>query len=51
MAGAQPDAGITIRARTLIDGKGQILRNTVVTVRDGRITRVGGTAGDRKSVV
>ena len=45
MAGAQPDAGITIRARTLIDGKGQILRNTVVTVRDGKIVRVGSATG------
>lgn len=41
---AQQAPEITIRARTLIDGKGQILRNTVVTVRDGRIVRVG-TAG------
>ena len=45
MAGAQPDAGITIRARALIDGKGQILRNTVVTVRDGKIVRVGSATG------
>ena len=45
MAGAQPDAGITIRARTLIDGKGRILRNTVVTVRDGKIVRVGSATG------
>ena len=44
-AGAQPDAGITIRARTVIDGKGQILRNTVVTVRDGKIVRVGSATG------
>ena len=45
MAWAQPDAGITIRARTVIDGKGQILRNTVVTVRDGKIVRVGSATG------
>ena len=45
MAGAQPDAGITLRARTVIDGKGQILRNTVVTVRDGKIIRVGSATG------
>jgi len=45
MAGAQPDAGITIRARTVIDGKGQILSNTVVTVRDGKIVRVGSATG------
>lgn len=36
---------ITLRARTVIDGKGQILRNTVVTVRDGKIVRVGSAAG------
>ena len=45
MAWAQPDAGITIRARTVIDGKGQILRNTGVTVRDGKIVRVGSATG------
>lgn len=36
---------VTLRARTVIDGKGQILRNTVVSVRDGKISRVGGTSG------
>ncbi len=45
MSWAQPDTGITLRARTVIDGKGQILRNTVVTVRDGKIVRVGGATG------
>ncbi len=28
-----------------IDGKGQVLRNTVVSIRDGKINRVGGTSG------
>src|SRR5688572_19097265 len=42
----QPDPGITLRARIVLDGKGQILRNTVVSVRDGQIIRVGGTSGD-----
>ena len=42
----QPDPGITLRARILLDGKGQILRNTVVSIRDGKIIRVGGTSGD-----
>lgn len=42
---AQPAPDITIRARTLLDGKGQILRHTVVTVRDGRIVRVGAAGG------
>jgi len=37
MAGAQQTPDITLRARTVIDGKGQIMRNTVVTVRDGKI--------------
>ena len=38
-------AEITLRARTVIDGKGQILRNTVVTIRDGKIVRVGSATG------
>ena len=42
---AQTSPEVTIRARTVIDGKGQILRNTVVTVRDGKIIRVGNAAG------
>ena len=42
---AQQNPEITIRARTVIDGKGQILRNTVVGVRDGKIVRVGGATG------
>lgn len=42
---AQPGQEITLRARTVIDGKGQTLRNTVVTVRDGKIVRVGSAAG------
>jgi len=42
----QPDPGVTIRARIVLDGKGQVLRNTVVSVRDGKIIRVGGTSGD-----
>ena len=45
IAGAQQTPEITLRARTVIDGKGQILRNTVVTVRDGKIVRVGGATG------
>jgi imidazolonepropionase-like amidohydrolase len=42
----QPDTGITLRARIVLDGKGQVLRNTVVSTRDGKIIRVGGTSGD-----
>ena len=44
-AQAPVDSGITLRARVVIDGKGQVLRNTVVAVRDGKIVRVGGPAG------
>lgn len=42
---AQTGQEITLRARTAIDGKGQILRNTVISIRDGKINRVGGTSG------
>lgn len=42
---AQQSPDVTIRARTVIDGKGQILRNAVVSIRDGKINRVGGTSG------
>jgi imidazolonepropionase-like amidohydrolase len=42
---AQQSPEVTLRARTVIDGKGQILRNTVVTVRDGKIVRVGNATG------
>jgi len=42
---AQQPPDVTIRARMVIDGRGQILRNTVVSIRDGKINRVGGTSG------
>lgn len=42
---AQTTPDITIRARMVLDGKGQTLRNTVVTVRDGKIISIGGTRG------
>ena len=42
---AQTSPEITLRARTVLDGKGQILRNTVVAIRDGKIVRVGNAAG------
>jgi imidazolonepropionase-like amidohydrolase len=38
-------ADVTIKARTLIDGKGQTMRDAVVTVRDGKIVSVGTGAG------
>jgi imidazolonepropionase-like amidohydrolase len=43
-AGAQP-AETTIRAARVIDGRGQVLRDTVVTVRDGRIAAIGARTG------
>jgi len=42
----QPDPGVTLRVRLVLDGKGQVLRNTVVSVRDGKIIRVGGTSAE-----
>ena len=42
---AQQSPEITLRARMVIDGKGQTLRNTVISIRDGKIHRVGGTSG------
>ncbi|MGH9384993.1 MAG: amidohydrolase family protein [Vicinamibacterales bacterium] len=38
-------ADVTIKARTLIDGKGQTMRDAVVTVRDGKITRIATGTG------
>ena len=36
---------ITIRARTVIDGRGQVIPNGMVTVREGKILRVGPSSG------
>jgi imidazolonepropionase-like amidohydrolase len=36
---------LTIKARTIIDGQGQVLNGTVVTVRDGKIVAVGRPSG------
>ncbi len=36
---------ITIKARAIIDGRGQVVNGTVVTVRDGKIASVGAPAG------
>ena len=38
-------ADITINARAVIDGRGQVTPNGVVTVRDGKIVKVGPAAG------
>jgi imidazolonepropionase-like amidohydrolase len=37
----QPDAGMMLRARAIIDGKGQVIPNGIVTVRNGKIVSVG----------
>lgn len=42
---AQTTPDIKIRARVVLDGKGQTLRNTVVTVRDGKIISIGAATG------
>jgi imidazolonepropionase-like amidohydrolase len=46
---AVPAAGqpvdVSIRAARVIDGRGQVMRDTVVTVRDGRIAAVGAKSG------
>jgi imidazolonepropionase-like amidohydrolase len=43
-AGAQP---ITIRAGTLIDGKGGVQRNAVITIEGSKIARLGASSGQR----
>ncbi len=35
---------IVLKAATVLDGKGQILRNTIIVVEAGKITRIGGDA-------
>lgn len=37
----QPDAGMMLRARAIIDGKGEVIPNGIVTVRNGKIVSVG----------
>jgi imidazolonepropionase-like amidohydrolase len=34
---------IVLKASTILDGKGQILRNTIIVVEGGKIARIGGT--------
>jgi imidazolonepropionase-like amidohydrolase len=41
VAAAQAPQAITIRAGTLLDGRGGSQRNVVVTIRDGKIAQVG----------
>ena len=35
---------IVLKAATVLDGRGQILRNTIIVVEDGKIARIGGDA-------
>jgi imidazolonepropionase-like amidohydrolase len=35
---------IVLKASTVLDGKGQVLHNTILVVEGGKIARVGGTA-------
>ena len=35
---------IVLKAATVLDGKGQVLRNTIIVVEDGKIARIGGDA-------
>jgi len=35
---------VVLKATTVLDGRGQILRNTIVVVEDGKIARLGGGA-------
>jgi imidazolonepropionase-like amidohydrolase len=37
--------GVTVKARLLLDGKGQTMNDAVVTVRDGKIVRVASASG------
>jgi imidazolonepropionase-like amidohydrolase len=43
-AAAQP-AAITIKARAVVDGRGAVVSNGMVTVRDGRIVSLGPASG------
>lgn len=38
------DRPVVLKASTVLDGKGKILRNTTIVVEGGKIARVGGTA-------
>jgi imidazolonepropionase-like amidohydrolase len=38
------DRAIVLKAATVLDGKGQILRNTIIVVEGGKISRLGGAA-------
>jgi imidazolonepropionase-like amidohydrolase len=42
---AQTDAGMTIRARQVIDGRGATLSNATVSIKNGKIVSVGTASG------
>src|SRR5580693_5212334 len=41
---AAQERPIVLKAATILDGKGQILRNTIIVVEAGKIARIGGEA-------
>jgi imidazolonepropionase-like amidohydrolase len=41
---AAQERPIVLKAATIIDGKGQVLRNTIIVVEAGKIARIGGDA-------
>ena len=41
---AAQERTIVLKAATILDGKGQILRNTIIVVEAGKIARIGGEA-------
>src|SRR5262252_6162457 len=38
------DRPMVLKASTVLDGKGQLLHNTIIVVEGGKISRVGGSA-------
>ena len=49
--GAQADAAIVIRADRILDGRGEVLTEREVVVRDGRIEAIAATGATRGAVV
>jgi imidazolonepropionase-like amidohydrolase len=41
---AAQERPIVLKAATVLDGKGQVLHNTIIVVEDGKIARIGGSA-------
>jgi len=42
--GAAQNRPIVLKTDTLLDGKGHLLRDTIIVVQDGKISRIGGVA-------